>query len=70
MTPAERIRAALNELHDAYWDACDQEGRAVDPNQLAGVEIPELAEAYEIALRVEGVAQERRIPWNEARQFV
>lgn len=60
---------ALDALHSAYWDACDAEGRAIDPGDL---DTPEgiLDSAYDAALQVEDIADARGISWHEARQFV
>jgi hypothetical protein len=66
---AAAIAAALNAIHNAYWAACDTEGRALDP---ADLDAPDglLDEAHDLALRVEAVAQERGLSWSEARDFV
>ena len=72
MTRAEAaaaIAAALDAAHSAYWTACDTEGRALDP---ADLDAPDglLDDAFDAALQVEAVAQERGLSWSEARQFV
>jgi len=63
------ITDALDAMHSAYWAACDAEGRAIDPGDLGA---PEgiLDTAYDVALRVEDIADARGISWHEARQFV
>lgn len=70
LTPREQIERALEAIHDAYWSACDAEGRAIAPKELLDEEIPSINEAYEIALKVESVMRERMVDWEEARQFV
>ena len=66
---AAAIRRAIDAAHDAYWTACDTEGRALDPAEL---DAPDslLDDAHEAALCVEAIAAERGISWHEARQFV
>lgn len=66
---AAAIRKAIDAAHDAYWAACDTEGRALDP---ADLDAPDslLDDAYDAALQVEGIAAARGISWHEARQFV
>ncbi len=63
------IARAVDAAHDAYWTACDAEGRAIDPTDL---DAPEglLDAAYDAALKVEDIAAADGIPWSEARQFV
>jgi hypothetical protein len=63
------IGKAVRAAHTAYWAACDDEGRAIDPAEL---DAPEslLDDAHEAALMVEGIAESRGISWAEARQFV
>lgn len=63
------ITDALDAIHSAYWDACDAEGRAIDPDDL---DAPKgiLDAAYDAALKVEDIADARGISWHEARQFV
>jgi len=72
MTRAEAtaaIQKALDAAHAAYWAACDAEGRAIEPAALSA---PDglLDEAYEAALMVEGVAVERGLSWQDARDYV
>ena len=64
------IAEALDALHSAYWDACDAEGRAIDPGDLGAPEGILLDAAYDAALQVEDIADARGISWHEARQFV
>lgn len=66
---ASAIEKAVSAAHDAYWDACDAEGRAIDP---ADLDAPDglLDAAYDAALKVEDIAAADGIPWSEARQFV
>ena len=66
---AAAIRRAIDAAHDAYWTACDTEGRALDPAEL---DAPDslLDDAYDAALQVEAIAAARGISWTEARQFV
>ena len=66
---AAAIRRAIDAAHDAYWTACDTEGRAIDP---AALDAPDglLDDAYDAALYVEAIAAERGISWTEARKFV
>jgi hypothetical protein len=66
---AEAIAKAVDAAHAAYWAACDAEGRAIDPDEL-DAPVGLLDDAHEVALMVEDVAQERRVSWSEARQFV
>ena len=63
------ITDALDAIHSAYWDACDAEGRAIDPVDL-GAPDGILDDAYDAALQVEGIVEARGISWHEARQFV
>ncbi len=65
-TPLARgIRMAEVAIIAAYWDACDDAQRAVDPAELTAVSwaLECLAEAYEIALAVEA----HHAPWDAAR---
>ena len=66
---AQAIEKALDAIHDAYWAACDTEGRAIDPAELGA---PEglLDAAFDIALTVGAIAADRGISWAEARQLV
>lgn len=66
---AQAIEKALDAIHDAYWQACDAEGRAIDPAELGA---PEglLDAAFDIALTVGALAADRGISWAEARQLV
>lgn len=66
---AAEIQKAIDAAHDAYWTACDAEGRAIDP---AALDAPDslLDDAYDTALQVESIADARGISWHEARQFV
>ena len=68
-TAAAVIRRAIDAAHDAYWIACDAEGRTIDPTEL-GAPDGLLDDAYDAALQVEGIAAARGISWTEARQFV
>ncbi|MCA1777579.1 MAG: hypothetical protein LC676_18805 [Loktanella sp.] len=53
------------------YHICDAAGRAVDPAELGDYQIQSmLADAFDTALRVEGVMKRDGIPWNEARQYV
>ena len=63
------IAKAIDAAHNAYWTACDMEGRAIDP---AALDAPDglLDDAYDAALQVESIAAARGISWTEARQFV
>ena len=63
------IAKAVRAAHAAYWAACDAEGRAIDPADL-GADEGLLADAYEAALMVEGIATERNLSWHDARDFV
>ena len=59
-------------LLEAYFAACDREGRAVDP---ADLDLPSwavslMASAYEVALKVEAVMLERGLGWDDASDFV
>lgn len=65
----DAIAAAVDAIHDAYWSACDAEGRALDPDELhapAGL----LDDAFDVALTVEAIAAERGLSWAEARELV
>jgi len=66
---AAAIQKALDAAHAAYWAACDAEGCAIDP---AALNSPDglLDEAYEAALLVEGIATERGMSWQDAREYV
>ena len=66
---AAAIQKAIDAVHDAYWSACDAEGKAIDPTEL---DAPDslLDAAYDAALQVEAIAAARGISWTEARQFV
>ena len=66
---SEVISKAIQAMLDAYWAACDAEGRAIDP---ADIDAPEgfLDEAYRRAQTVEGVVNKRGITWAEARKLV
>jgi hypothetical protein len=66
---AAAVAAALDALHDAYWAACDNEGRAIEPTDLGAPEAL-LDEAFDAALQVQGIAEGRGISWTEARDFV
>lgn len=61
----EIAKAAEQALHDAYWRACDEARRALDPDELTtctwAAEM--LAEAYEIALQIESDP----LGWEEGR---
>ena len=63
------IAAAIEAAHDAYWSACDAEGRALDP---ADLNAPDglLDDAFDAALRVAAVATVHGLTWAEAREFV
>lgn len=62
---ARGVRAAEAAIIAAYWDACDDVERAVDPAELTSVPwaLEALEEAYEIALAVEA----NHAPWTAAR---
>ena len=62
---ARGIRIAEVAIIAAYWDACDDAERAVDPAELTAVPwaLECLAEAHEIALAVEA----HHAPWGAAR---
>lgn len=64
----QAIAAALDDMHVAYWAACDAEGRAIDPADLGA---PEglLDDAHDIALTVEALAADRGITWADAREL-
>lgn len=63
------IQKALDAAHAAYWAACDAEGRAIEPAALSA---PDglLDEAYEAALLVEGIAADRGLNWQDARDYI
>lgn len=63
------IAKAMRAAHAAYWAACDSECRAIDPADL-GADEGLLADAYEAALIVEGIAAERGLSWHDARDYV
>ena len=65
----EAITAAVYTAHDAFWRACDAEGRAIDP---ADLEAPDglLDAAHELAVQVETLARERGIAWDTARAVI
>ena len=63
------IAKTMKAAHAAYWTACDAEGRAIDPADLGAAE-GLLADAYEVALIVEGIAVERGLSWHDARDYV
>jgi len=65
-TAATSIAKAVGAAHSAYWAACDAESKAINP---ACLDAPEglLNDAYEAALHVESLADERGISWPEAR---
>lgn len=56
---------AEERLHQLYWEACDSQKRAIDPQELTTHDwvVQLLAEAYDIALRVET----DRGGWDEGR---
>lgn len=62
---AAAIEAAEAELSEAYWQACDEAQRAVDPEDLTTCTwaCEFLADAYDIALSIEADPE----PWAEAR---
>lgn len=66
---AAAIAQAVDAAHAAYWAACDDEGRAIDPDDL---DAPQglLDDAHDAALKVQDIAESRGISWAEARQFV
>lgn len=59
------IEKACAKIHDAYWAACDAAKAAIDPADMTDEQwaIDLLAEAYEIAMRVEADPY----GWNEGR---
>ncbi|OOY26317.1 hypothetical protein BMI90_18495 [Thioclava sp. L04-15] len=61
----EIAQKASEDLHAAYWAACDAKQQAIDPEQLTteGWAVDLLAEAYDIALRIE----EDPLGWQEGR---
>lgn len=65
MTIDEIAERASEQLHAAYWSACDEQRRAIDPGDLTdeawAVEL--LSEAYDIAMRVESDP----LGWSEGR---
>lgn len=63
------IAKAIDAAHDAYWTACDAEGKAIDPTEL---DAPDslLDDAYEAALQVEAIAADRGLSWWDARDLV
>lgn len=62
---ARGIRMAEVAIIAAYWDACDDAERAVDPAELTAVPWAQdcLAEAHEIARAIEA----HPAPWDVAR---
>lgn len=65
---ADTIAKALNAIRAAYWDACDAERRAIDPDDL-GAPGGLLDDAYDVALRVEGMARRDGLAWAAAREL-
>lgn len=65
---ADAIEKAVDAIHSAYWIACDAEQRAIDPDDL-GAPDGLLDDAYDVALRVEGMASRDGITWAEAREY-
>ena len=65
---ARGVRAAEAAMIAAYWDACDDAERAVDPAELTAVPWAQacLAEALEIARAIEAHAE----PWDVARSVL
>ncbi len=65
---ARGVRAAEAAIIAAYWDACDDAERAIDPAELTAVPwaLECLAEALEIALAVEA----HHAPWEAARSIL
>jgi hypothetical protein len=65
---ARGIRMAEVAIIAAYWDACDDAERAVDPAELTPVywALECLAEAHEIARAIEVHPQ----PWSVARSIL
>jgi hypothetical protein len=65
---ARGVRMAEAAIIAAYWDACDDAQRAVDPAELTPVPwaLEFLAEAHEIALAVEA----HPAPWDAARSIL
>lgn len=61
----ELARKAAEDLHAAYWAVCDERKAAIDPAELTTETWVEelLAEAYDIALRIE----EDPLGWDEGR---
>lgn len=65
---ARGVRAAEVAIIAAYWDACDDAERAVDPAELTAVPWAQdcLAEAHEIARAIEA----HPAPWDTARSIL
>ena len=66
---AAAIAKAVDDAINAYWSGCDDERRAIDP---ADLDAPDglLDDAYDSALKVQGIAESRGISWAEARNLV
>jgi hypothetical protein len=65
---ARGIRMAEVAIIAAYWDACDDAERAVDPAELTAVSwaLECLAEVYEIALAIEAYPDQ----WDVGRSIL
>lgn len=65
MTLDEIAQEAADRIHAAYWSACDEARRAIDPSKLTTEQWVEdmLAESYDIAMRID----EDPLGWEEGR---
>ena len=55
MTLDQIAQEAYDRIHKAYWAACDEAERAINPSELTTEEWVEemLAESYDLAMRCE-----------------
>lgn len=63
----ELARDASERIHRAYWKACDDAGRALDPAELTSETwvIDMLAESYDVAIR----RQDHELGWHDSADF-
>lgn len=67
-----RIEELLDEIHHIYWCACDHKQAALDPEKdlrLSGPVVKLLADAFDVASRVEEMAKNDGTSWGEARSY-
>jgi N-acetylglutamate synthase-like GNAT family acetyltransferase len=65
--PSRIVACAIDIIHSAYWTACENECKAVDPERL-GIPAGLLDDAYKAAELVEADVKKRGISWVEARK--